>query len=100
MFDPERVALILEAMARRDEREADLLGHTCPQRTYRCDDADFRDRMKRAYMVTSMVALNMRAGLARVHMATGFRETAHLLAGEIAKFATAAYVRGRAQRSS
>ena len=92
---PERVALTLEAMARGDERQADLLGDTCPQHVYRCDDLDFRGRMRHAYMVTAMVALNMRAGLTRIRMASAFQKTAHLFAGEIGRFATAAYLCGR-----
>ena len=70
---PERFALMLEAMARGDEREADLLEDTCPKHVYRCDDAEFRDRMKRAYNVVMAVALNMRAGFALVEMAENFR---------------------------
>src|SRR5688572_28050230 len=92
----ERFVLMVEAMARGDEVECDRLEDTCPQKVYRREDAEFRDRMKRAYMITMTVALNMRAGLARIRMAQAFRETAHLFAGEVAKFATAAYLCGRA----
>ena len=43
------------------------------------------DRMRRAYHVTMTVALNMRAGLARVRMAQAFRETAEMFAGEVVR---------------
>jgi hypothetical protein len=91
----ERFALMIEAMARGDEAECDRLEDSCPQKVYRCDDADFRDCMRRAYHIAATVVLNMREGLVRIRMAKAFRDTAHLFAGEIAKFATAAYLCGR-----
>lgn len=91
----ERFVLMLEAMARRDDTECDRLADTCPQKIYRCDDAEFRDRMKRAYHITMTVALNMREGLARIRMAKAFKEMAHLFSHEVAKLATAAYLCGR-----
>ncbi len=66
---PERFALLVEAMARRDGREADRLDDTCPRRVYRIDDPEFRDRVRRAHVITLMVALNMRAGLSQFRMA-------------------------------
>ena len=63
---PERFTLLIEAMARRDEREADRLDDTCPRLVYRVDDPEFRDRVRRAHVITLMVALNMRAGLAQI----------------------------------
>jgi hypothetical protein len=72
---PERFQLLIEAMARRDDVECDRLEDSCPKRVYRCDDADFRDRVRRAYSITVSVCLNMRAGLARIRMAETFKET-------------------------
>ena len=37
---PERFALVVEAMARRDSAEADRLEDTCPRLTYRMEDAE------------------------------------------------------------
>jgi hypothetical protein len=44
---PERFTLLVEAMARRDEAEMERLENSCPQFTYRAEDAEFRDRMPR-----------------------------------------------------
>jgi hypothetical protein len=63
-------------MARRDEREADRLQDTCPLVVYRAEDAEFRDRVRRAYMITATVCLNMREGLAQLRMAKAFRDHA------------------------
>jgi hypothetical protein len=92
----ERFALMTEAMARGDDVEADLLGDKCPQFTYRCDDAEFRDRMKRAYHIAMAVALNMRAGLARVEMAENFRRLSDHFADGPITLAQTAFLYGRA----
>ena len=92
----ERFGLMIEAMAREDEVEADRLEDTCPQLVYRCEDAAFRDRVRRAYGIASMVALNMRAGLTRIRMAEAFRATASGFASPVAKLALAAFCCGRA----
>jgi hypothetical protein len=39
----------------------------------RGDDAELRDGMRRAHVITLAVALNVRAGLARLETATVFR---------------------------
>ena len=62
---PERFALMVEAMARRDDAEADRLEDSCPQRTYRTDEWAFRERMRVASKIAMMACLNMRAGLAQ-----------------------------------
>jgi hypothetical protein len=92
----ERFVLTIEAMARGDEVECNRLEDTCPRFTYRAEDAEFRDRMRRAYGIASRVCLNMRAGLARIRMAQAFQDTASHFAGPLSKFATAAYLCGRA----
>ena len=56
----ERFALTSEAMARGDETEADRLEDACPKHSYHLEDPEYRDRMKRAYMIALMVCLNMR----------------------------------------
>jgi hypothetical protein len=93
----ERFQLLVEAMARRDEVECDRLEDSCPTRVYRCEDADFRERVRRAYSITLTVCLNMRAGLARIRMAQTFKRTSRHFADPVAKLAAAAYLCGRAQ---
>jgi hypothetical protein len=94
---PERFALMIEAMARGDETEADRLEDTCPRLTYRCEEAEFRDRMKRAYSIAATVALNMRAGLARIQMAKTFGQVSRAFApGPVVILAQTAFLYGRA----
>jgi hypothetical protein len=93
---PERFALMIEAMARKDEAECDRLEDSCPKRVYRCDDTDFRYRMRRAYHITAAVCLNMRAGLARIRMAQTFLELREHFAGPTALVARVVFLYGRA----
>jgi hypothetical protein len=83
-------------MARRDDVECKRLEDSCPTHTYRCDDAEFRDRMRRAYGIAVSACLNMREGLARIRMAEAIRLTAGELAVVPAKVAQVAFLFGRA----
>jgi hypothetical protein len=47
----ERFQLLIEAMARRNEVECDRLEDSGPTHTYCCQDAEFRDRVRRAYSI-------------------------------------------------
>jgi hypothetical protein len=60
------------------------------------EDAEFRDRMKRAYILTATVCLNMREGLAQLRMARAFEEMSDQFAGPVLRLATAALLWGRA----
>jgi hypothetical protein len=92
----ERFALLLEAMARRDEREADRLEDTCPRQTYRGEDQAFRGRMLHAYMIASRAWLDLQPGLAQLRMAVAFQSCAGQFAGPVARLAQAALLYGRA----
>src|ERR1700712_2281172 len=64
-FTPtERVTLVLEAMGRQDEAEADKLARTCPRKTYTMGDAAYSDRLEAAsdVMLVSLVALRCACG--------------------------------------
>jgi hypothetical protein len=91
----ERFALLVEAMARRDDREADRLGDTCPRLTYRAEDQAFRERMRLASTIANRVCLNMRAGLAQIRMAKVFCQQAENFAGPSMRVAQAAFLYGR-----
>ena len=93
---PERFALLVEAMARRDEREADRLEDSCPRRTYRMDDAEFGDRVRRAHLIATAVTLNMREGLTQLRMARTFRDHSDVFATPVVRLVTAALLWGRA----
>jgi hypothetical protein len=91
----ERFALTVEAMARRDDRETDRLGDSCPRLTYRAEDSAFRERMRLANMIANRVSLNMRAGLAQIRMGKVFHEQAEKFAGPSVRVAQAAFLFGR-----
>lgn len=92
----ERFQLMVESMARGDEVECDRLEDSCPRYTYRCDDAQFRDRMRRAYIIAATVCLNLREGLTQVRVAEALRLTAPHLAVVPAQVAQVALLFGRA----
>lgn len=76
----ERFSLMIEALARGDENDADRLEDSCPQKYYHMDDHEFRDRMKRAYLIALMVCLNMRQGLGQIRAAVAFEEVSDAFA--------------------
>ena len=92
---PERFALMVEAMARGDDAEADRLEDTCPQLTYRTDDAEFRDRMKRSYAIATLVTINLKWRLEQVRTAKLFRELHRDFAWPAQLVATTAFLYGR-----
>lgn len=92
---PERFVLLIEAMARKDEVECDRLEDTCPQLVYRCEDVEFRDRVRRAYHVAATVCLNMREGMAQIRMAEAIRLTATQFIDTPTRVAEVAFLYGR-----
>jgi hypothetical protein len=92
----ERFVLLVEAMARREGREADRLEDTCPRLTYRMEDAGFRDRVRRAHATTMTVCLNIREGLAHVRIARALRELSGQFATPVLRLAEVALLCGRA----
>jgi hypothetical protein len=92
---PERFVLMLEAMARGDEAEADRLDDTCPQLNYRMDDLEFRDRMKRAYMIAMLVTINLKWRVEQIRAARLFCELHKDFAWGPSLVATTAFLYGR-----
>ena len=91
----ERFVLLVEAMARRDDAEADRLEATCPQYLYRAEDQAFRDRMRRAYMFASWVALGLEGPLAKIRLANSLHEHTEAFSGPVARLAQQAFLYGR-----
>jgi hypothetical protein len=91
----ERFVLTVEAMARKDDVEADRLADSCPRKVYRVEDAEFRDRIRRAYAIAMTVCLNMREGMAQIRMAKTFRQVHKSFSGPVAKLAEVALLYGR-----
>jgi hypothetical protein len=72
-FKPqERFVLVLEALARRDEAEADRLIHSCPRKLYEGPDAAFGDRLTMAFEMITIACGDLRhltASLRTLHEA-------------------------------
>jgi hypothetical protein len=65
---PERLTLMLEALARDDEAEATRLRDTCPRKMYTQQEAGFADRRDVAFEVMLTACIDLRAMCARLHM--------------------------------
>jgi hypothetical protein len=91
----ERFVLLIETMARRDDTEANRLEATCPQFLYRAEDQAFRDRMHRAYMIASWVALGLEGPLAQIRLAKTLHEHAEAFSGPVSRLAQLAFLYGR-----
>ena len=91
----ERFVLLVEAMARKDEAEADRLDDTCPRLSYRQDDAEYRDRVQRAYSISMLVTINIRWRLEQVRVARLFMDQHRLYVWGPQLVATTAFLFGR-----
>ena len=80
----ERFTLMIEAMARHDETEASRLEDTCPRYLYRAEDAEFRDRMRRAFSIATLACLNIQEALGQLRMLATMNELGDVLCGEFA----------------
>jgi hypothetical protein len=68
-FTPvERFRLTIEALARGDEQEAELLSDSCPRRTYAMNDLAYGDRIRGSLQITMMVCLDLGPLLATLQM--------------------------------
>jgi hypothetical protein len=56
----ERLTLLLEAMARGDETEADRLHSSCPRKTYVQQDAAFNGRLSLAFEMMTLLCIDLR----------------------------------------
>src|SRR6185503_5548625 len=56
---PERLTLLLEAMARQDHADAERLYDACPRQLYRCAEAAFDDRQTTAFEVAALACADL-----------------------------------------
>jgi hypothetical protein len=91
----ERFVLLVEAMARKDDAEADRLEDSCPRLVYRQDDLEFRDRMKRAYLIAMLVTINIRWRLEHIRVAKIFMDQHELYVWGPRLVAVTAFLYGR-----
>ncbi len=69
----ERFRLDVEAMARGDEEESELLTSTCPRGTYTMTDAGFSGRWDGAIALTMAALMDLRQTTAKLRMIDAFR---------------------------
>jgi len=69
----ERFRLDVEAMARGDEEESELLTSTCPRGTYTMTDVGFSGRWDGAIALTMAALMDLRQTTAKLRMIDAFR---------------------------
>jgi hypothetical protein len=69
--------------------------YTCPRHTYTHNDAEFRDRVQRAYLIVLMACLNLRGMLTAVRAGVIFKEQHRLYARGPMLVETCAFLYGR-----
>ena len=70
---PERLTLVIEAMARDDAEEVRRLQQTCPKVTYTERDAEFTDRWTIAFDILAVVSIDLRCSGEAARTAVGHR---------------------------
>ena len=65
---PERLTLLIEAMARNDDGEAERLQRSCPRATYTGRDPAFEDRWDMAFDVMAVVCIDLRCLWGKLHV--------------------------------
>ena len=65
---PERLTLLLEAMARGDEAEAVRLRGSCPRKTYTGPDIEFDERLSLAFDTVAVVCIDLRGLWGKLHV--------------------------------
>jgi hypothetical protein len=92
---PERFTLMVEAMARDDQAEADRLEDSCPKLYYHHSDAEFRDRMQRSYVLALLAMVNLQKHLAVIRCSNVFIEQHKVFADGPKLVAACAFLYGR-----
>lgn len=69
----ERFKLDVEAMARGDEEESELLTSTCPHRSYTMTDVQFSGRWDSAIQITMATLMDLRQNTSKLRMVDAFR---------------------------
>jgi hypothetical protein len=92
---PERFTLMVEALGRDDQPEADRLEDTCAKLYYRHNDVEFRDRLQRSYTIALLAMLNLQKLLAVIRCSNVFIEQHRVYAGGPTMVARCAFLFGR-----
>jgi hypothetical protein len=70
----ERFRLVIEALFRGDEEEAESLSETCPRATYTMSELAYGDRLKASSQITMVLCLDLTPRLAKLRMIEAFQE--------------------------
>src|SRR5918993_4540333 len=81
-------------LLRPTDQQADCYP-TCPHLVYRMDDLEFRDRMKRAYLIAMLVTINIRWRLEHIRVAKIFMDQHKLYVWGPQLVAVTAFLYGR-----
>jgi hypothetical protein len=95
-----RFRLVVEAVARGNEQEADRLAAACPRKVYRMIDAGYGDRMRASSEIVSAVCLDLGPRLGKLRMVEASREFLPLFLGRGMDVAAMAWLDGYAEGKS
>jgi hypothetical protein len=92
----ERLQLVLEAAARRDETEVERLANTCQRYRYTFvrNDPAFADRLRASRQITLCVCLMLMEVSAKLMVIRAYQECATLLVGSLASEVDRGFLRG------
>jgi hypothetical protein len=76
----ERFELMMEAMGRKDERLAQSLADSCPEKLYRAQDQEYLTLMRTAAIIALFASVKMQEALVRMKAAEEFADLAEHLA--------------------
>ena len=93
----ERFRLVIEALARSDEQEADRLAAACPRKVYREIDAEYGERLRVSSEIVSAVVLDLGPRLGKFRMIEAFREFLPVFLGRGMDVAAMAWLDGDAE---
>lgn len=94
-FEPEeRLTLLLEAMARDDEREAQRLLASCVRQQYTMRDLAFQDRLERAFETMTIMLIDLRALWCKLELLHWVTSLARMMATHHQITATFAFMEG------
>ena len=70
----ERFRLVIEALSRGDEEEAERLAETCPRATYIMSEPAYGDRLRASSEIAMVLCLDLAPRLAKLRMIEAFQE--------------------------
>src|SRR5215208_5668136 len=78
-----RFRLVIDALAREDEREAERLSNTCPREAYRINAPAFTKRLRASQLIVSCICLELTEALGMLRTIEAYREVVERYKGAL-----------------